>query len=90
MTPALAQQFGIDVDAGVAVLDVIEGGPADRAGLVPGDVIIEFGGEQLETAEDLLAALRQELPGNTVSLTVLRDGERGPVDVTLGDLPSSN
>lgn len=87
LTPSLADQLGIDGTGGVAVLDVIAGSPAAAAGIEPGDLLVELAGEPLETAEDLLGALRRAKPGDTVELTAVRDGEEAALEVELGDLP---
>lgn len=87
LTPQLAQQLSVDADAGVAVLAVQPGGPADEAGIEPGDVITEVEGSPVESAEDLLGALRELAPGDAVEMTVVRGGDERQVDVTLGELP---
>ena len=83
-----AEQYGIDVDHGAIVLDVVRGGPAERAGLQPGDVITKIGSTGITSAEDLLAALRKASPGDRIAVGIDRDGSERTVDVTLGDLPS--
>lgn len=90
LTPSLGERFGIEEDDGVLVLNIVERGPAAQAGLEPGDLITEIDGESLETAEDLLGALRQEEPGQTVTLTVVRGDEEQTVSVALEDLPAVN
>lgn len=87
LTPELAQRFGFDRSSGVVVMAVVAGSPAAAAGLRPGDLLVELDGEALETAEDLLAALRDREPGDQVDLTVVREGREASVDVTLGDVP---
>jgi serine protease DegQ len=87
LTPELAEQFGIDADEGIAVLNVVEGSGADRAGIQPGDVLLSADGEPLRSVEDLFALLRERDPGDEVELELLRDGERETVTVTLTDRP---
>lgn len=87
LSAELAQQFGIDRDDGVVVLAVVDGSPAERAGLRPGDLLVALEDETLATAEDLLAALRGRSPGDTVSVTFIREGEETTVEVELGDVP---
>jgi S1-C subfamily serine protease len=81
--------------SGVLVLDVEPNSPADRAGirparigedgrLVPGDVIVGLGGEEVTDVEDLRAALDRHSPGDTVTITVMRDGSREELEATLG------
>jgi S1-C subfamily serine protease len=85
VTPRIAEQFGLGVEVGVLVLNVVEGSPAEEAGLVPGDVIVTIDGEPVEGAGDLLGALRRFGPGDEMPLTVVRDGEETDVAVTLGE-----
>jgi serine protease DegQ len=87
LTPELAEQFGIDADEGIVVLNVVEGSGADRGGIQPGDVLLSADGEPLRSVEDLFALLRERDPGDEVELELLRDGERETVSVTLTDRP---
>ena len=89
LTPALAEQFGSSRTAGVVVQSVAEGSPAAAAGLQPGDLLIAAGDRQLEVAEDLLTVLRDQSPGDVLSLTVVRNEGESEVEVTLADLPET-
>jgi putative serine protease PepD len=90
------------VPGGVAITQVVAGGPAADAGLraatgtelvdgreIPtgGDVIVEFAGEEVTSATALQSAVDTRRPGETVTVTVVRDGSRRTVDVTLGVRP---
>lgn len=88
ITPEIAEQLGLEDATGVAVLSVAEGGPAERAGIRPGDILLSIDGEQLRSPEDLLAALRQREPGDEITLDVQRGGRSETVDVTLTDRPT--
>jgi S1-C subfamily serine protease len=104
MIPAIAQAMGLDNNQdGVLVIDVEAGSPADEAGLqgslertsiegqsmmIGGDVIVALNGESIGSMEDLLAQLQQAEPGQTVTLTILRDGETMDLPVTLGERPT--
>jgi S1-C subfamily serine protease len=59
-------------------------GPAHRAGLLQGDVLVSLGGRPLEGVEDLLGYLADEKVGTTVQLKVLRAGEPREASITLG------
>ena len=85
LTPEAAQQFGISVDSGALVADVESGGPADSAGIQRGDVITALGSTQIKDSGDLVAAIRSYNPGDTVTLTVNRNGGERNVDVKLGE-----
>lgn len=70
---------------GAEVADVVDGSPADDAGLQTGDVVTKLNGMDISDAEALTAAVRERAQGETVDLTYLRDGEEHTVEVTLGD-----
>jgi putative serine protease PepD len=63
---------------------VTPGGPADQAGMLPGDRVVAVDGDAVRTPEEFVVQIRARLPGDRVSLTVLRDGQRLTVPVTLG------
>ncbi|MDP8977091.1 MAG: trypsin-like peptidase domain-containing protein [Actinomycetota bacterium] len=87
LTPEIAGRFDLDADTGVVVLAVEDGSPAAAAGLRPGDVLVALGDRPLRQIEDLFAALRRRQPGEGVRLTLIRDGARRRVRVTLSDRP---
>jgi serine protease DegQ len=89
LTPEIAQQLGVRRSGGVVVLDLVRGGPADKAGIRPGDVLTALDGKQIVTVEDFLAALRPHRPDDTVTVTILRGSARQDVKVTLADRPTS-
>jgi S1-C subfamily serine protease len=89
VTPEVAAELDLPVSEGVLVFSVSPGTPADQVGLEPGDVIVALDDEQLRTVEDLLSALRNRSPGDTVQLTVNRDGEELELTPTLTDRPAS-
>ena len=62
---------------------VVAGGPADKAGIEPGDVITAFNGRTIARSDDLVVAIRAKAPGETVTLTVKRDGKTRDIDVVL-------
>jgi serine protease Do len=85
LTPEAAQQFGTSANSGALVANVESGGPADSAGIRPKDVITALGSTQIKSSGDLLAAMRSYKPGDTVTLTVNRNGDNLNKDVKLGD-----
>lgn len=87
LTPQLAEQYGIDTEAGVLVFDVVPGSPADDAGIRAGDVITGIDNEPVDEPGDLLAELRANDPGDRVELRVLRRGDEETVEVELGAAP---
>src|SRR5690348_17249389 len=74
---------------GVGVVAVTNGGGAERAGLRAGDVITAVGGAQTTDTTALSQALAAAKPGDTVTVTISRDGQDRSVQVTLGELPGS-
>jgi S1-C subfamily serine protease len=85
VTPQLDEAFGLGAERGVLVREVIDGGPADEAGMRAGDVIVRFDGDEIETVEDLFAKLREVEPGDEVELAVVRDGDERELTVELGE-----
>ncbi|MFC8247113.1 S1C family serine protease [Streptomyces chartreusis] len=71
--------------AGVAVVEVQEGGAADEAGLEPGDIITRLGDTEITTITSLSEALADEKPGEETTVTYTRDGDGKKADVTLGE-----
>ena len=87
VTEELDRSFDLGTEEGALIQSVAEGSPAAAAGLTPGDVIVELGGESIRTVEDLYSAIRSRDPGDEVELTVVRGGERQTLDATLARLP---
>jgi serine protease Do len=85
VTEAQADLYDLDRIAGAYVSEVVPGGPADRAGLRPEDVIIALDGEPIESSPDLTTRLARRTPGSDVTLGVVRDGRRASVEVELGE-----
>ncbi len=86
--PALQFQIDLPVDRGAAILNVVQGGPADDAGIQVGDVVVSFGGQTIDTADQLGEAIRAHSPGDSVQVGVVRgNGDHQTVTVTLGTNP---
>lgn len=77
-----------DIPAGVLVVQVMKGAPADAAGVKVGDVIIKVNGKKVEEADDLIAAIRRGKVGSKLSLTFIRDNKTKTATVTLAEKPS--
>jgi 2-alkenal reductase len=104
LTPSLARRFGFGAGRGAAVQSVVDGSPAERAGLRPGDeeqefsgvrirtggdVIVAIDGEPVADAEDVVRAVTERRPGQTVRFTIARGSERLVVLIVLGERPAS-
>ncbi len=102
--PQLAEKLGLDTTFGGLLAEVVPGGPAEKAGLkggdkevkfqagqysTGGDVILQVEGEDVVRPDDLARLVAARKPGETVTMTVLRDGEKKQVEVTLGKRPDS-
>ena len=75
---------------GVYVVDVVQGGPADKAGLKAGDRIVSIDGNEIAQKDDLGTLMQQHTAGDTLSITVARDGQMQTVSLTLGEKNASN
>ncbi|UCC83132.1 MAG: trypsin-like peptidase domain-containing protein [Gemmatimonadota bacterium] len=82
-----AEAFGLNAVLGAEVNTVDEESPAEKAGLEIGDVIIALDGTPIENATALTTALAGRQPGDTVDLTISRDGRRREVTAELGQFP---
>jgi serine protease DegS len=87
ITEELAESFDMKTTDGVLVAGVLRGGPADYAGLKPGDVITAISGERVNDTRDALDLIAQHLPGSTLTLEGLRKGERVELEVPVGQRP---
>lgn len=81
---AAAERYGFPVDEGAYVAAVVPGSGAEAAGLVEGDIVTSFDGQDVESADDLTLDVRSKQPGDVVTLTVISNGETRDVEVTLG------
>src|SRR6202790_2226611 len=88
VTPELAQEFKVPDTSGALIQDVTRGGPADKAGLKPGDVIRKIDGRTVNDSSDLLAVVANTNPGTPVTLEVLRNGQPLTVKVPLDPRPA--
>jgi serine protease Do len=88
ITPELAEQFELKKDYGTLVADVVENSPAEKAGLMRGDVIIEFNGKEVDEPYQLRNIVASTHPGAEMEMKVIRDGEIETLTVIIGDLPT--
>jgi S1-C subfamily serine protease len=102
--PQLAEKLGLDTTFGGLLAEVVPGGPAEKAGLrggtgtlkfqageytTGGDVILQVEGHDVIEPDDLARFIAARKPGEKVTLTVLHDGKKEDVEVTLGKRPDS-
>ena len=86
----LADALGMNKPYGALINDVEEGESADNAGLVPGDVIIEFDNREIKFSSDLPHVVGQIKPDSSAKAKVIRDGKEITLDFVLGELPITN
>ncbi|WP_290652683.1 trypsin-like peptidase domain-containing protein [Aquisalimonas sp.] len=89
LTRSLAESFDLDSRDGVLVAGVMRGGPADDAGLVPGDVVLSVDGERLRNSRDLLMRITERKPETTVTIAGLRDGVAFERELTVQERPAA-
>jgi serine protease Do len=82
------QQGGAGRDRGLLIVGITAGGPADTAGLLIGDVLIEFDGQPVSAPEDLLDLLTADRVGRAVRTKLLRGGASHEVSVTVAERPA--
>jgi serine protease Do len=86
VTPELAELLKLETQEGALVSQVTPGGPAEKAGLRRGDVILRFGETEIQRMRELPRAVAVAAPGTKVDVVVLRDGERETKRVTIEEL----
>jgi serine protease Do len=88
LTPELAKSFKLENTAGVLVASVEPGGPAEKAGLQAGDVILGFDGKSVTSANELPRIVAATKPGTPVTLEIWRNGARRQLKATLAEFAS--
>src|SRR6516165_4255055 len=86
VTPEIAKAMGLEKDRGALVSEVMQGSPAEKAGIRSGDVITEYDGKPIERANDLPILVAQTPVGKDVSLVVQRENKRLPFAIQIGEL----
>ena len=84
-----AAQLGVNA-YGVYIVEVVKGGPADKAGLQAGDRIVSVDGSEVATQSDLGTLMQDHKAGDTIEITVARGGQMQTVTVTLGEKGADN
>jgi serine protease Do len=86
LTPEAAEGLGISERRGALVSDVTSGGPAEKAGIRSGDVIVEFNGREIRDEHELPQAVALTKPGKTVNVRLIRGGKETTVAVTIAEM----
>jgi serine protease DegQ len=87
ITPELADSFKLPNTHGVLIAGIVRGGPADRAGVKPGDILIEVDGKPVADSSAMLNLVAAALPGKPAALKLIRNGSPLSVKVTVGKRP---
>lgn len=88
MTPELAKSFNIKDAKGALIAQIEKDGPADKAGIRDGDIIVEYDGKAISEIRELSQAVASTKPGSKVSLKVIRDGKPVKLTATVGEMPT--
>lgn len=87
VTPEIASSFDLKEDEGALVSDLAPDGPAEKAGIKRGDVVIEFNGKKVTNVSDLTNLAAETAPGSEVDVKIIEDGKTKTVKVTLEEFP---
>lgn len=90
LTPELAESFKLKNTQGVLISEVLRGGPADKAGIKPGDILFNIADQALADSTAMLEKVSALTPGNSVALKLLRNQTEINVQVKIGKRPSRN
>jgi serine protease Do len=84
----IARSLGLESETGALVASVVAGGPAEKAGIEAGDVIVAVGGDDIAQVKELTRKIAGMAPDSKAEFEVLRNGERKKLDVRIGSAPS--
>lgn len=87
MTRELADSFGLKEVTGALIAGVLKDGPADKAGLKPGDILVSLEGQPIENSSELLNKVAALSPGETVEVKIIRDKQEKNIQIKVGIRP---
>jgi serine protease DegQ len=87
ITPELAESFKLGATEGALIAGVMRGSPADKAGIKPGDVLVQVGGKPVKDAQVMLELIAALEPGKRRAFSLKREGRDVAVDITIGKRP---
>jgi serine protease Do len=88
LTPDLAKKFGLREEKGALISDVVEGGPAEKAGLKGGDLVVEYGGKPVDDPAHLRNMVANTAPGTEVPVKIIREGKTETIKVKITEQPA--
>lgn len=86
----LAESFGLSHPKGALVSKILQGSPAEKAGLEVGDIILKFNEQELRESSQLPPVVGRVQAGSQARLSIIRQGKERQVDITIGELPDAN
>lgn len=89
LNPQLAESFGLTDTNGVLVAGVLRGGPADKAGLRPGDILVSINDQPVSNSRDSLNKIAGFPPGTTINVGILRNGKSAEITAVISERPKS-
>jgi serine protease Do len=90
LTADLAKGFGLKESSGVLISDVVQDSPAEKAGIVSGDIIIEFDKKKVDSPQELQKAVASAAPGRAVPMKVWRDKGEKTLEIKIGETPDDS
>ncbi len=87
LTPELAESFKLGSTEGALIAGVMRGSPAEKAGIKPGDVLVQVGGKKVKDAQVMLELIAALQPGSSSRFSLKREGRDVSLDITIGKRP---
>ena len=90
ITPELASSFSLPQQHGAIIAGIVKNGPADRAGMKPGDILLAVEGKPVADTTEMLNLIAKLVPGGKAKMTVLRKNRESTLDIVVGKRPDTN